>query len=115
MQRHNRNYDSNIRCSQLPKDDIVFVKRKVFWGKHKIQDRRESKPYVIMEKRHDDLPVYKVKPCQGDSKERPLQRNMLFPSLNAYGNENMDFQDWHMDSIEELKIFNLGILWKLVK
>ena len=69
MQRHKRNHDKNIRCSQLSKDDIVLVKRKAFQGKHKIQNRWESKPYVVMEKPHDDLPVYKVKPCQGDGKE----------------------------------------------
>ena len=83
IQRHKRNYENNIRWSQLSKDDIVQVKRETFQGKHKIQDRWKNKPYVVMEKSYDDLPLYKVKPCQEDGKERAIHSNELFPLLNA--------------------------------
>ena len=29
MQRHERNYGKKVRCSQLSKDDIVLVKKKI--------------------------------------------------------------------------------------
>ena len=56
-----------------------------------------------MEHPYDDLPVYKVKACQGDGKERVLHRNMLFPLLNAYGSKNTDSQDWNVDTTEGME------------
>ena len=50
---------------------------------------------MVMEKPDDD----KVKPHQGDGKERVLHRNVMLPLLNACGNEDMDSQDWNVDFI----------------
>jgi hypothetical protein len=41
--------------------DRVLVKVVAFDGKHKIADRWEDHPYIIMEQPNQDIPVFKVK------------------------------------------------------
>ena len=38
---------------------------------------------LLSKKAYDDLPVYKVKPCDGEGHERVLPINMLFPLLHV--------------------------------
>ena len=77
--RNKARYDAKIRCSKLEKGDLVLVRRKGFTGKHKISDRWEINPYRIIPQRDDGLPVFLVKSCGKEQKERVLHRNMLFP------------------------------------
>ena len=74
--RSKQRFDKTAKCSKLMPADLVLVKRKGFVTKHKIADKRETKPYEIVSQCSDGLPVYTV---TRNGRERTLHRNMLFP------------------------------------
>ena len=91
IKRHKRRYDRNVRCSKLETGDLVLVRQKAFKGKHKIQDRWENTPYMILEQTRPGLPVYRVQLQGENAKTRVLHRNMLFPLLpNQESEENVE-------------------------
>ncbi|KAG7467715.1 hypothetical protein JOB18_045578 [Solea senegalensis] len=57
-QRNKRNYEKVMRNQVLAKVDRVLLKNLGLKGKHKLQGRWNSMPYVVVEKL-PDLPVYK--------------------------------------------------------
>ena len=50
IKRNKRIYDKDISCSKMELGGLVLVRHKNFGGNHKIQDRWENVPYVVMEK-----------------------------------------------------------------
>ena len=76
--KYKSHYDKKVRCTKLESGDLVLVRQKAFLGKHKIQDRWENEPYIVLEQVRPDAPVFKVA-REGETKSRTLHRNMLFP------------------------------------
>ena len=58
--------------------DRCLVKKNVFGGKHKIQDKWEEEIYEVQERCTGNKVVYKVQPVSG-GKTRVLHRNQLLP------------------------------------
>lgn len=50
-----------------------------FEGKHKIADRWESEPYMVVDQPTPGIPVYVLKPEKGQGRQRTLHRNNLLP------------------------------------
>ena len=63
----------------LKEGDKVLVKVVAFDGKHKIADRWEEEPYVIIRQLNNNIPVYEVKKVNGKGRKRTLHRNLLLP------------------------------------
>jgi hypothetical protein len=73
------NYDKKCRGATLEVNDRVLVKILAFDGKHKIADKWESQPYVVLEKPNQDIPVFNVQVEDGNGPIRTLHRNHLLP------------------------------------
>ena len=71
-------YDQKARAAKLETGDRVLVKILAFEGKHKIQDKFEEEPYVVVEQPNKDIPVYRVRSEKSDV-AKTLHRNHLFP------------------------------------
>lgn len=50
-----------------------------FEGKHKLANKWEEEPYIIIPQPNSQIPVYTVRKENGDGKERTLHRNLLYP------------------------------------
>ena len=72
-------YDRKVKASVLAVGDRVLVKKLAFEGRHKLEDKWEDQPYVVMEQPNPDIPVYKVKREDDSGGERTLHRNHLLP------------------------------------
>lgn len=81
--RQKRNYDMKIKSSALKPDDLVLVKIVAFNGRHKLADKWEHGPYVVINQPNDDIPVYRVKKQNGEGKIRVLHRNVLLPMCSS--------------------------------
>ncbi|XP_053301840.1 uncharacterized protein LOC128460622 [Pleuronectes platessa] len=71
-------YDQRVRDLPLEKGDRILIQNMGLKGKHKLQDRWKSTPYVVLEKL-PNLPVYKVKPEHGTGVVKTLHRDHLLP------------------------------------
>lgn len=71
-------YDHRVRDLPLEKGDRILIQNVGLKGKHKLQDRWKSTPYVVLEKL-PNLPVYKVKPEHGPGVVKTLHRDHLLP------------------------------------
>ena len=60
------NYDRKICGATLEVNDRVLVKILAFDGKHKISDKWEPKPYLILNKPNPDIPVFDVQVEDGN-------------------------------------------------
>ena len=89
--RHKRYYDRKFKCMKLGPGDIVLVRVKAFGADHKIVDKWEQKPYVVLLQKKDQL-VYEVEPVdsRGGNNIRVLHRNMLFPIQSIQLSEEND-------------------------
>ena len=58
--RHKRHYDMKVREATLDVGDRVLVRQVGFRGKHKIADRWEKTPYVVIQIPNQDVPVYRI-------------------------------------------------------
>lgn len=63
-ERNKRLYDARVRNQTLEEGDRVLVRNLGLTGKHKLQDRWNSLPYIVIAKL-PNLPVYRVKPERG--------------------------------------------------
>ena len=77
-ERNKRLYDMRVRNQILRKGDCVLVHNLGITGKHKLQDRLNSLPYVVLAKLHN-LPVYRVKPERGTGSVKTVHRDHLLP------------------------------------
>ena len=79
---HKQRYDAKARSSVLKPGDLVLVKNVGIRGKHKIGDRWEQEPYVVIDQLNDDIPVYEVRRQHTRSrKTRLLHRILLLPFM----------------------------------
>ena len=76
--KNKRYYDNRVRDQVLEKGDRVLVRALGLPGKHKLGDKWNSDPYVVVEKM-PDLPVYRVKPEKGRGMVKTLHRDHLLP------------------------------------
>ena len=76
--RNKKNFDKRVRHHTLEEGDRVLIKNLGLTGKHKLQDRWNSLPYIVVEKL-PDLPVYRLKPERGMGGMRTLHRDHLLP------------------------------------
>ena len=74
-----RNYDLRVRGSSLRVGDRVLVKAVAFEGKHKLANRWQEPPYIVVAQPNIEIPVFKVKREDGSGEPRVLHRNMLLP------------------------------------
>lgn len=79
QQKQKKYYDLKARAAVLEKGDRVLVKAVYFEGKHKLADKWESEPYVIVNRPNDEIPVYDLRKESGQGSLRRLHRNMLLP------------------------------------
>ena len=59
--------------------DKVLLKCTAFKGKHKIQNRLENTVYHVIEQPFGKLPVFKIKPMEGENKMKVVHQNLLLP------------------------------------
>lgn len=76
--RNKKNFDRRVRHHTLEQGDRVLIKNLGFTGKHKLQDKWNSLPYIVV-KKLPDLPVYRLKPERGMGSIRTLHRDHLLP------------------------------------
>ncbi|CAI5692231.1 unnamed protein product [Oreochromis niloticus] len=77
-ERNKRLYDARVRNQTLEEGDRVLVRNLGLTGKHKLQDRWNSLPYIVIAKL-PSLPVYLVKPERGTGIVRTVHRDHLLP------------------------------------
>ena len=53
-----------------------------FDGKHKLANKWEDEPYIVLSQPNSDVPVYVVRKETGEGRERILNRNLLLPIGN---------------------------------
>ena len=73
------NYNTKVRGAAVQKGDRVLVKIVAYDGKHKIADRWEDVPYVVIQQRNPEIPVYTVIREDGEGRTRELHRNLFLP------------------------------------
>ena len=72
QQRQKDNHDLKGRAAILEVGDRVLVKRLAFQGKHKIADRWEDCPYIVLEQPNSEIPICIVKREDGGGLQRTL-------------------------------------------
>jgi transposase InsO family protein len=77
--RQKRGYDTKVRGACVQSGDRVLVRIVAFDGKHKIADRWEEDPYIVLEQPNEDIPVFVVRKENGEGRRRTLHRNLLLP------------------------------------
>lgn len=76
--RNKSRHDQRVRDQPLAEGDRVLVRNVGLTGKHKLQDRWKSTPYVVI-KKLPNLPVYRVRPEHGNGVVKTLHRDHLLP------------------------------------
>lgn len=79
QQRQKRNYDQRVRGTIIRPGDRVLVKILAFEGKHKISNKFEENPYIVIDQPNEDVPVYTIQREDGVGPLRKLHRNHLLP------------------------------------
>jgi hypothetical protein len=82
-------YDRRSRASNLQPGDIVLARNVTIRGKHKIADKYETEPYIILEQPNKDTPVYVIKKKNSTTKKtKTLHRNLLLPIKTTVTSDN---------------------------
>ena len=81
-------YDLKIRGNNIEVGDRVMVKVLAFEGKHKLANKWEEDPYIVLAKPNPELPVYVVGKENGEGRKRTLHRNLLLPIGTFNNNKN---------------------------
>ncbi|MGH0155154.1 UNVERIFIED_CONTAM: hypothetical protein FKN15_028521 [Acipenser sinensis] len=71
-------YDQKVRYHSLNPGDRVLIRNLGFKGKHKLANRWSSQPYIV-ESQMSELPVYHLKPENGEGPKKILHRNHILP------------------------------------
>lgn len=77
QEKQKKNYDIKARGAIIQPGDKVLVKIVAFDGPHKLSDKWEEDPYIVISQ--PNIPVYIVKKENNFSKSRTLHRNLLLP------------------------------------
>ncbi len=72
-------WDKKVTAAAVDVGDRVLVKNVNIRRKHKIADRWESTVYVVTKQPNSEIPVYVIRPENGDGPERILHRDLLLP------------------------------------
>lgn len=78
-QAQKRRYDNRVRGGTIAVHDRVLVRVLAHEGKHKLADRWESQPYLVLAQPNPDIPVFIVQQEDGRGPRRTLHRNHLLP------------------------------------
>ncbi|XP_048250419.1 uncharacterized protein LOC125378637 [Haliotis rufescens] len=78
-ERQKKGYDIRVRGATPQTGDRVLVKILAFDGKHKLSDKWEEDPYIILQQPNQDVPVFVVQKENGEGRQRTLHRNLLLP------------------------------------
>ena len=78
-ERYKSYYDQNVRENQIEVGDRVLIRTLGLRGKHKLADKWEQEPYIVVEKPIPDVPVFKVRPEHSAGRVKTLYRNQLLP------------------------------------
>lgn len=76
--KNKKAYDKRLGYQSLEEGDRVLIKNLGLKGKHKLENRWCDIPYVIVQQL-PNLPVYRVKPQNGNGKVKTLHRDNLLP------------------------------------
>ena len=79
QERQKHLYNRKVRGAVLNKGDIPLVKIVAYDGTHKIADKWESFPYIVLSQPNLDVTVYGVQREDGIGKVRTLHNNSLLP------------------------------------
>ena len=79
QQRQKKYYDIKVRGAVIEENDRVLVKILAHEGRHKLADKWEPEPYIVVSKPNSDIPVYVVRREDGEGRTRTLHRNHLLP------------------------------------
>lgn len=74
-----RRWDAKVTALPLEVGDRVLVRNLSLRKKHKISDKWEYTVHVVVKQPDESIPVYVVKPEDGEGRERVLHRDMLLP------------------------------------
>jgi hypothetical protein len=85
-QRQKKLYDRKAKATKIQVGDNVLVKILAFEGRHKIADRFEEEPYVVINQPNLDSPVFEVKAQDGTT--RTLHRNNLLLLDSIHNGDN---------------------------
>ena len=77
--RQKSNYDLKVRGGKVEVGDRVLVKIVAFEGTHKLANKWEDDPYLVLAQPNPDIPVYVVRKENGEGRKRTLHRNLLLP------------------------------------
>ena len=77
-QRNKKAYDEKVTFQRIDVGDRVLLKNLGLRGKHKLDSRWSSTPYVVIGKL-PNLPVYRLKPEDGNSRVKTMHRDHLLP------------------------------------
>ena len=74
-----KRYDMKVRGGVPCAGDLVLVKQVGLKGKHKIADKWDTEPYVVIGKPDEKMPVYEIRRHDGTGKARTVHRNLILP------------------------------------
>jgi hypothetical protein len=75
-----RLYDQKAHAAKIVPGDLVLVRNVTVRGKHKICDKWENEPYLVVDQPNPDIPVYDVRRNGPRARRvRRLHRNLLLP------------------------------------
>ena len=77
--RQKTTYDRHARAGAVRVGDRVLVRILAYEGKHKIANKWEPEPCIVVEQADPNIPVYVVQPETGSRGRRTLHRNHLLP------------------------------------
>jgi hypothetical protein len=82
-ERQKDNYNLKSRGVVLEVEDHILVKVVAFDERHKLADKWEEDPYLMISQHNQDIHVYKVQREDGVGRVRILHRNLLLPIENV--------------------------------
>ena len=103
--KQKKHYDKGIRHTQIFKGDRVLVRKTAFKGKHKLANKWESDPYIVLEQPNPDIPVFCIREENGIGK-KTLHRNLLLP----IGTLPLEFEEKRLDRSSPLKKENVHVV-----
>ena len=91
---YKHHYDETVRSSVLMPGDLVLVQKVGVKGKHKIGDKWEHDPYIVISQPNDDIPVYEIRRDNSRAKKtRLLHRTLLLPFVGLPRLDEEDFEE----------------------
>lgn len=79
QQLNKRRWDAKVTALPLGVGDRVLVRNLSLRKKHKISDRWETVVHIVVKQPDENIPVYVVRPEDGEGRDRVLHRDMLLP------------------------------------